>query len=89
MANFFKDYHKGLKEKRGAAEQAKATRINYEAGQLVYINPQYDENGTGKKYFVEYLEKDMVLLANTKKEALSGYGYIYSVHDIVCKKERS
>lgn len=81
MANFFKDYHEELKERR-AAEEQKTDRVEYNEGDTVYINPMYSE-GTAKKYFVTYLSADMVLLANTKKEAVKGYGYIYSIHDIV------
>ena len=80
MANFFKDYHKQIKAKRQAEEVAK--RDDYLVGQVVYINPNYDEHKNGKKYFIEYLEDTIILLADTKKEALCGYGHIYSVYDL-------
>lgn len=79
MANFFKEYH----AERRAKEIAPETPVEYTQGQVVYIDPMYDENRNGKRYFVDNLSGDSILLAKTKKEAMSGYGYIYSRHDIV------
>lgn len=81
MANFFKEYHAELKAQRTAEEQKKnPRRTEYTTGQVVYIDPMYDENRNGRRFFVEYLSGDSVLLAKTKKDALNGYGYIYSRH---------
>ena len=88
MANFFKDYRKQVKEKKKAEKigNREAEKIEYEVGQVVYINPLYDwHNNNGKKYFVDYLDDDSILLADTKKEAMSGYGYIYSIYSVVKK----
>jgi hypothetical protein len=82
MANFFKEYHAELKEKRTAAESTKKD-VEYERGQTVFIDPMYDENRNGKRYFVDYLGSGGVLLAKTKKDAMNGYGYIYSICTIV------
>lgn len=81
MANFFKEYH----AERRAKESVKATRNirkEYNRGDVININPIYDENRNGKRYFVDYLSDSSVLLAKTKKDAMNGYGYIYSVCDI-------
>lgn len=83
MANFFKEYHAQIRAKREAEENAKPKRIEYDEGQLVYINPIYDIDRNGKRYFVTYLDDECVLLAKTKKDAMSGYGYIYDISDIV------
>lgn len=85
MANFFKDYQAQVKTKREAEELAKREpeRTEYNVGQVVYINPAYDWNdNNGKKYFVDYLGDNSILLADTKKEAMSGYGHIYSIYDL-------
>lgn len=81
MANFFKEYHaeRRAKESARAKESEKATRKEYNRGDIIHINPMYDENRNGKRYFTEYLGDDTVLLAKTKKDAMNGYGYIYSV----------
>ena len=81
MANFFKEYHAELKKKR--EEVVKEKTIEYKRGQVVHINPMYDEDRNGKRYFADQLGDDSVLLAKTKKEAMSGYGRIYSVHVII------
>lgn len=78
MANFFKEYHAEIKAKRIAMEKTTEKNIEYNRGQIVFINPMYDENRNGKRYFVDYLGDDSVLLAKTKKDAMNGYGYIYS-----------
>ena len=83
MANFFKGYHAGVKAKREAEESAKAKPIEYRRGQTVSINPAYDEDRNGKRFFVDDLGNGLVLLAKTKKEAMSGNGHIYSVGCIV------
>lgn len=77
MANFFKEYHAERKAERTAKETAVKT-TDYDRGQIVFIDPMYDENRNGKRYFVDYLGGDSVLLAKTKKDAMNGYGYIYS-----------
>jgi hypothetical protein len=78
MANFFKEYHAQLKETRQAAETAN-TQKQYEAGQAVKIDKAYCWDGeSNKKYFVTWLPGDCVLLADSKKEAVNGYGHIYS-----------
>ena len=83
MANFFKDYHA---TRITATTETKAeTRTTYEPGQIVRINPYLDENRNGKRYFADYLDENTVLLAKTKREALNGYGYVYSIADIVNK----
>ena len=61
--------------------------MEYNVGQIIYINPMYDENRNGKRYFVDYLSDSCVLLAKTKKDAMNGYGYIYSIYDIVNKQK--
>lgn len=83
MANFFKDYHAEVKAKKEAEENAKGKPIEYTRGQIVYINPIYDSERNGKRYFVDDLGGGNVLLAKTKKDALSGYGYIYDRCNIV------
>ena len=83
MANFFKDYHTEIRAKREAEENAKARQVSYNRGQIVYINPIYDSERNGRRYFVDDLSNGCVLLAKTKKEAMSGYGYIYDVGCIV------
>lgn len=86
MANFFKDYQSQIKadKERKRLEMLEQTekQAEYEKGDIVYINPMYDENRNGKRYFVDYLSDNHILLAKTKKEALSGYGYIYSMYDV-------
>lgn len=84
MANFFKEYQKEVREKKQAKE-TKKKRTEYKVGQLVYINPIYDIDGNGKRYFVDYLNDGCILLAETKKDALEGYGYIYSTSAIIKK----
>ena len=79
MANFFKEYH----AERRAKETAQEKTVEYSVGQIVYINPMYDENRNGKRYFVERLSGGRVLLAKTKKDAMSGCGYIYGDCDVV------
>lgn len=83
MANFFKDYHAEVKARREAEAKQKPERKEYDIGQIVRINPMYDSDGNGKRYFVTYLSGDCVLLAKTKKDAMNGYGYIYSESSIV------
>ena len=83
MANFFKDYHASIKADREAKENAKEKPIEYNRGQIVYIDPVYDEDRNGKRYFVEELSCNNVLLAKTKKDAMNGYGYIYHKCDII------
>lgn len=78
MANFFKDYHAELNAKRKAEENAKVNHTEYKQGQIVHINPMYDEERNGKRYFSSYLNNGYVLLAKTKKDALNGYGHIYN-----------
>lgn len=82
MANFFKDYQAQVKEKREAEEKAKQQpkRKDYEQGELVMIDKSYDwtEKQTGRKYFVEWFNSS-VLLADTKKQAMEGRGYLYDV----------
>ena len=39
-------------------------------------------SGDGTKYFVCHLSKGFCLIADSKKEANNGIGYIYSVWDI-------
>ena len=85
MANFFKEYHAEIKAARDAKEAAPKKTVNYDRGQIVYINPMYDENRNGKRYFVEYLGDNSVLLAKTKKDAMNGYGYIYDICIIASK----
>ena len=80
MANFFKEYHAELKEKRTVTENKEKEYV-YSIGEPVYIHQVYGKNN--KKYFADYLERDMVLLADSKKDAMSGYGYIYSKYDII------
>lgn len=86
MANFFKDYQAQVKAKREAEERAKQQpeRKEYETGEVVMIDKRYDhtEKQTGRKYFVTYL-KDHVLLADNKKQAMEGRGYIYDLSVIV------
>ena len=77
MANFFKEYQKEIKEKE-LAKSVEEKRIEYSRGQVVHINPMYDENRNGKRYFVDYLTDGFVLLADNKKDAMNGYGLIYS-----------
>lgn len=88
MANFFKAYHTQLKADRAEQQAAKELPATpeYDLGQIVYINPLMGENRNGKRYFVDYLGDKHILLAKTKKEAMSGRGYIYSIYDIVEKK---
>ena len=83
MANFFKDYHAEVKARREARESEKAKRIEYDRGQIVYINPMYDSERNGKRFFVDYLGGGCVLLAKTKKDAMNGLGYIYDECNIV------
>ena len=85
MANFFKEYQTQVKANKEAKESAERSekRKEYTEGQVVYINPMYDENRNGKRYFATYLGDDSVLLAKTKTDALNGYGFIHSIHDIV------
>lgn len=75
MANFFKDYQNELKTKRNEQNQTKS--MEYTEGQIVYINPMYDKNRNGKRYFVNDLGSGYVLLAENKKDAIKGVGYIY------------
>lgn len=85
MANFFKEYHAQLRAEREAEAMAAkaAERPAYVRGQAVRINPMYDDDGNGKRYFVDYLSSDSVILAKSKAEALSGYGHIHSIHNII------
>ena len=82
MANFFKDYHATT---TATTETTTAPRTTYEPGQIVHVNPYLDENRNGKRYFADYLDENTVILAKTKREALNGYGQIYSTADIVNK----
>ncbi len=82
MANFFKDYQAAVRAAKEAQEPPKPEH-RYERGQIVRIPYFLDENGNGKRYFVDYLSGDCVLLSKNKKEAMAGYGHIYSIHDIV------
>jgi hypothetical protein len=79
MANFFKEYH----TERRATRNIQPTRKEYNRGDIININPMYDENRNGKRYFVEYLGDNSILLAKNKKDAMNGYGYIYSTCDII------
>lgn len=83
MANFFKDYH--ATRTTATTETTTTPRTTYEPGQIVRINPYLDENRNGKRYFADYLDEAHVLLAKTKREAINGYGQIYSTADIVTK----
>lgn len=71
MANFFKDYHKN----RIASPEQAETKTEYKQGQKV------DFYGN-TLYFADYVNNDFVLLADTKKEALTGKGQIYSIYQI-------
>ena len=71
MANFFKDYHKN---RITSPEQVK-TKAEYKQGQKV------DFYGKAL-YFADYVNDNFVLLAYTRKEALTGRGQIYSIHQI-------
>lgn len=53
-------------------------------GTVVYIDPRYDwtERRDGKKFFVACVSDESVLLADTKKQALAGNGYLYSISDV-------
>ena len=83
MANFFKKYHAQIKENRQSAETAN-TQKQYEQGQAVKIDKAYCwECESNKKYFVTWLAGDSVLLADSKKEAINGYGHIYSASVIL------
>lgn len=86
MANFFKEYHAELKAERKATEKkAKEDIVEYKRGQVVYIKPfnlLFDDRNARKRYFADYLSDHSVLLAETKKEALDGYGHIHSIYDI-------
>ena len=82
MANFFKEYQKEIKNKE-LEKNTKEKHTEYNRGQIVCINPMYDENRNGKRYFADYLSDDCVLLADNKKDAMNGYGLIYSIHVIV------
>ena len=83
MANFFKGYQAQVRADREAKEKKKEKPIEYNKGQVAYINPMYDAERNGKRYFAEDLGNGMVLLAKTKKEAMGGYGYIHSRCDII------
>lgn len=77
MANFFKEYHAELAEKRAAEEAAKAAPPKvYSAGEKVKMRKEY---GSGRKFFADYLCEGYVLLADTKRDALAGYGYVYGI----------
>ena len=78
MANFFKEYQADIKAKKQAEENAKVKHVEYNRGQLVYINPMYDADRNSKRYFADYLSDGFILLAKTKKDAINGYGQIYS-----------
>ena len=88
MANFFKGYHAQLKADRESVKAAATPEITpeYCTGDIVRINPYLDENRNGKRFFVDYLSDNHILLAKTKKDALSGNGYIYHLCDIVRTK---
>lgn len=92
MANFFKDYQADVKAKAIAKETIKEESISYEQGQIVYVNLYGKINPLianierkTKKYFADYLSENHVLLADNKKDALNGYGYIYDISCIVTK----
>ena len=85
MANFFKDYQVEVKAAKQAKESNTIKKVEYTTGQQVFINPMYDENRNGKRFFVAYLGNGGVLLAKTKKDAINGYGYIYSISVIIDK----
>ena len=89
MANFFKSYHAQLKADLESVKAAATPGITHEycTGDIVYIAPYLDESRNGKRFFVDYLSDNHILLAETKKEALSGYGHIYQICDIVNKKK--
>ena len=84
MANFFKDYQTEIKNKN-KVKKMQDKQIGYTQGQVVYINPAYDIERNGKKYFADYLSKGYMLLADTKKDALNGVGCIYHYSVIIGK----
>ena len=72
-------------------EMKKSTKLPFEKGRngkypelwegaKVYLSSMY---GSGAKYFAAYLDNDFVLIADTKKDAKDGFGYIYKVYDII------
>jgi hypothetical protein len=89
MANFFKDYHQEVKAKREAEERIKKAfeTPEFNRGQLVKVREYHQSallGGVRKMYFSDYAcTKGMVLLSPSKKEALSGVGYLYYECDII------
>lgn len=83
MANFFKDYHAQVRADREVEEKAKVKSVEYTKGQVVYINPMYDSERNGKRYFADDLGNGCVLLAKDKRDALNGCGNIYDRCNIV------
>ena len=75
MANFFKDYQRQVKAK----ETAETTPTTYEIGQAVLVSSGYVGVKPLKRYFADYVSDSTVLLAETKAEALKGYGYLYNI----------
>ena len=94
MANFFKEYQATVKAKkeeearRKYEDREKAREIadyfySLVRGQRVKVDKAYAENGY--LYFADNLDDGHILLSETKKEAVSGYGYIYS-KDVVIRR---
>ena len=71
MANFFKDYRKN----RITSPEQTEIKTEYKQGQKV------DFYGN-TLYFADYVNNDFALLADTRKEALTGKGEIYSIYQI-------
>lgn len=97
MANFFKSYYADLSAKRQAQNAEKVKQDarrdyvnNLQRGQKVKYSNLV--NGKGEKvfihefYFVEYMKlgnDEIVLLNDNKKQAMQGYGGIYSLSGII------
>lgn len=99
MANFFKDYQAEIRRKReqerareikqAQAERARrdyldglerGDKVNYSI--LVYAGTETPAN-VQTLYFVSRFSDTGVLLADTKRQAMTGRGNIYSVHGII------
>ena len=78
MANFFKEYQKQVKETAVIEE----TAPHFEIGQAVWVKSGYVGMKPRKRYFADYVSGATILLAETKAEALKGYGYLYNIADI-------
>ena len=98
MANFFKEYHAELRAKRQAETEQERKARNEERERNEYIDgliigqkikfARFIDGITGKDiieqgYFAGRVSDGYIWFADTKKEALKGFGWSLSVNYII------